>query len=121
MRTFTFSAAAASIATTGMLLATTTSTLAFAPCAPFTPRFSFGQPMTSEAFETASSGVNVDDIPSIIENLTAENFDESLEVLEPLLMNECVGEVCMDYIGDVEAKAEKMGKAIPDSYAPKLR
>ena len=79
-------------------------------------------PMTpAEDFETAASGANVHDIPSLIEHLTAENFEESLELLEPLLMNECVGEECKDYVGEMEAKAEKLGKTVPDTYAPKLR
>ena len=58
-----------------------------------------------------------------IENLTADNFDESLEMLEPLLINECVGEICDDYMGMIFTKAENIGKMTPKwlRYAPRHR
>ena len=42
---------------------------------------------------TASSGMTEHDIALFIENLSPENFEESLEMLEPLLTNECVGDM----------------------------
>ena len=106
-----------------MLLATSMSTLAFVPSTSvFAARSLSVLPMTSEDnFATAASGANIHDIPSLIEHLATDNFEESLVLLEPLLMNECVGEECKDYVGEVEAKAKKLGKTVPDTYAPKLR
>ena len=66
---------------------------------------------------TAGSGMTEHDIALFIENLTPENFEESLEMLEPLLTNECVGEVCDDYVGRLEEKAAAIGKTVPKGYA----
>ena len=66
---------------------------------------------------TAGSGMTEHEIGLFIDNLTAENFDESLEMLEPLLTNECVGEVCDDYVGRLKEKADKIGKTVPKGYA----
>lgn len=66
---------------------------------------------------TAGSGMTEHDISVFIENLTAENFEESLEMLEPLLTNECVGDVCDDFVAQLNDKAESIGKKVPDGYA----
>ena len=65
---------------------------------------------------TAGSGMTEHDIPLFIKNLSEDNFDESLEMLEALLNNECVGEVCEDYIGQLQDKAREIGKEIPPGY-----
>lgn len=65
----------------------------------------------------AGSGMNVNDIDLFIDNLNEENFVKSLEMLEPLLINECVGDVCDDYVGQVIAKADEIGKKVPKGYA----
>jgi hypothetical protein len=67
---------------------------------------------------TAGSGMDVEHIPFLIDNLNEENFAESLAVLEPLLTNECVGDVCDDYMSQLKEKAESIGKQIPSGYAP---
>lgn len=67
---------------------------------------------------TSGSGMNEHDIPLFINNLTKENFEASLEMLEPLLLNECVGEVCDDYMGELLAKSDSIGMTIPKDYAP---
>ena len=70
---------------------------------------------------TASSGVTVDQIPGMIEHLTIENMEESLDLLEPLLTNECVGDVCEDFLDEIEHKMEDMGEHLPQDYASKIR
>ena len=67
---------------------------------------------------TVGSGMTEHDIPGFIEKLTAENFEETLEMLEPLLTNECVGEICEDYVTQLKEKAASIGKEIPSTYAP---
>ena len=67
---------------------------------------------------TVGSGMTEHDIQFFIEKMSTENFEETLEMLEPLLTNECVGEVCEDYIGQLQDKAKSLGKKIPANYAP---
>jgi hypothetical protein len=67
---------------------------------------------------TAGSGMNDDTIPVFIKNLSKDNFEASLEMLEPLLMNECIGDECEFYLGELHAKASEIGVKIPDGYAP---
>ncbi len=68
---------------------------------------------------TADSGMNVDSLPLYIHNLTADNFDESLEIFEAIFTNECVGETCEDYIGQLEEKAKTIGKVLPPGFCAK--
>ena len=65
---------------------------------------------------TADSGLTVDNIPLFIDNLSVENFEESLEVAEVLLKNECVGDVCDDYVSQFQEKAESLGKTLPKGF-----
>jgi len=78
--------------------------------------------MTSETHISggfqADSGMTVNDIPLFIKNLSADNFDESLEMLEPLLVNECVGDQCELFMEDLKAKCKEIGKELPAGYAP---
>lgn len=67
---------------------------------------------------TAGSGMNDDTIPVLIKNLSKDNFDESLEMLEPLLLNECVGDECELFLGQLQDKASEIGMEIPSGYAP---
>lgn len=77
--------------------------------------------MTSETHMdkgyTVGSGMTEHEIPTLIDNLNQENFMESLEMLEPLLTNECVGDICDDYVGMLREKAQEIGKEIPPGYA----
>jgi hypothetical protein len=67
---------------------------------------------------TAGSGMNDDTIPFLIKNLSKDNFKESLEMLEPLLMNECVGDECELFMQQLKDKVTEIGMKIPDGYAP---
>ena len=67
---------------------------------------------------TAGSGMNDDTLPFLIKNLDEDNFVESLEMMEPLLMNECVGDECDMFLSQLEDKASELGKEIPAGYAP---
>ena len=66
---------------------------------------------------TADSGMTVDNIPLYIENLSVDNFEESLEMFEALLTNECVGDVCDDYVSQLKEKAASIGKELPQGFA----
>mmetsp|Transcript_40267 Transcript_40267/g.83861 ORF Transcript_40267/g.83861 Transcript_40267/m.83861 type:complete len:111 (-) Transcript_40267:241-573(-) len=66
----------------------------------------------------ADSGLTVDAIPMYIDNLDVDNFEASLEMLEPLLTNECVGDECDVFVGELKEKAASIGKDIPEGYAP---
>lgn len=65
---------------------------------------------------TVGSGMTEHEIPLFIKNLTVDNFEESLEMLEALLNNECVGDICEDYVGQLQDKAQELGKEIPKGY-----
>jgi len=91
------------------------------------PSVSFGVPKTTKLFtaEThiskdfeADSGMNVSSLPVLIKNLAPDNFDESLEIMEVLLVNECVGKEYDDYMGQLKAKAKEIGMDIPSGFAP---
>ena len=66
---------------------------------------------------TVGSGMTEHEIPLFIQKMTIDNFEETLEMLEPLLTNECVGDICDDYVGELEDKAQEIGKSIPPGYA----
>ena len=66
---------------------------------------------------TADSGMTVDQISFFIKNLNHDNFDETLEMLEPLLMNECRGDTCGLFLEDIKLIANELGKQIPEGYA----
>jgi len=66
----------------------------------------------------AGSGMNEHHIRILIENLSPENFAESLEVMEPLLTNECVGHECDLYMDMLHQKSSSIGMQVPQGYAP---
>ena len=67
---------------------------------------------------TAGSGMDIDTLPFMISHLNEDNFVESLEMMEPLLMNECVGEECDILLEHIRNKAEDLGMEVPEGYAP---
>lgn len=67
---------------------------------------------------TASSGMTEFHIPTMIDNLSADNFDASLEMMEPLLVNECVGEEYDTFMSKLTQKTKEIGKELPKGYAP---
>lgn len=92
-------------------------TQAFVPgTRPSTPTFCMSSNTHISKDFTADSGMNEAAIPVLIDNLNQENFLESLEMLEPLMTNECVGEVCDLYMGDLEEKCEKVGMDLPKDF-----
>ena len=79
--------------------------------------------MTSETHMdkgyTVGSGMTEDAIPVLIKNLAPDNFEESLEMLEPLLTNECVGdEHCGMFMEDLKTKCQEIGMELPEGFAP---
>ena len=67
---------------------------------------------------TASSGMDLDHLPVLIKNLSEDNFDESLEMMEPLLINEAVGKEYDDAMAKLKAKCKEIGKELPANFAP---
>ncbi|KAL3895385.1 MAG: hypothetical protein SGARI_007465, partial [Bacillariaceae sp.] len=59
---------------------------------------------------TASSGMDIDTLPFMISMLDEDNFVESLEMMEPLLMNECVGSECDIFLECIQDRAEDLGQ-----------
>lgn len=57
-------------------------------------------------------------LPFMIEKLTKENFDESIEMMEALLTNECVGDECDIAMGLLKEKCKEIGMELPPDYAP---
>ena len=102
------------------VVATTTQAFTTAPAftkAPMTTGLSESSSHIDKAF-TASSGMNDHVIPSIIDHLNHDNFQESLEMMEPLLMNECVDHEYNEYMTQLEQKCHALGKEVPSNYAP---
>lgn len=97
-------------------LASLASTQAFVPAI---------QPSSTALFSkmdkdfTADSGMTVDNLPLYIDNLNKENFEESLDMFEALLANECVGDTCEDYVGQLADKAKSIGKELPKGFGSK--
>ena len=67
---------------------------------------------------TSGSGMDVDSIPVFIKNLSKDNFDESLEMMEPLLQNEVVGKEYDDFMDQLKQKCKEIGMELPKNYAP---
>jgi hypothetical protein len=55
---------------------------------------------------------------AFIDNLTVDNFVETLEMMEPLLLNECVGPECDVHLDRLRSKCQEIGKELPEGYAP---
>lgn len=66
---------------------------------------------------TADSDITVENIPFFIANIDKDNFEETLSTLEPLLLHECRGDMCSEYVEDLRLIAEQLGKEIPDDFA----
>jgi len=103
-----------------LLLLAAASTEAFMVPAP--PSFVKTQLFTAEThiskdFE-ADSGMNVNNLPVLIKNLAPDNFEESMEIIEVLLVNECVGKEYDDFLGQLKKKATEIGKEVPAGFAP---
>ena len=65
---------------------------------------------------TADSGMNVDSLPLYIDNLSVENFEESLENFEALFTNEGVGDAWEDFSNQLKDKAKAIGKELPPAF-----
>jgi len=97
-----------------LLLLLVASVNAFSPSLRRSPAFAAQMSSMSEFF--ADSGLTVDAIPMYIDNLDVDNFEASLEMLEPLLTNECVGDQCDVFVDELKDKAAEIGKEIPEGY-----
>lgn len=107
---------------TTILLATTISSAQAFSSPAFTtirPTTTFLQGTHIDKSFTADSGMNVESLPLYINNLNADNFEESLEIFEAILSNECVGETCEDYVGQLADKAKTIGKELPKGFGTK--
>ena len=67
---------------------------------------------------TADSSLDVHNLRTLIDNLAPDNFKVSLSLIEPLLMNECVGDECELYLSQLHDKCEEIGMKLPDGFAP---
>lgn len=67
---------------------------------------------------TPDGHVTAENIPAYIQHIDGENFDETLEILEPVLTEECEGVIQDIFMADLMIKAKKFGKKIPDDYGP---
>ena len=68
--------------------------------------------------QMADSSLDVHNLPMLIDNLAPDNFDASLELIETLIVNECVGQECEDYLGQLKDKCQEIGKTLPEGFAP---
>lgn len=66
----------------------------------------------------ADSSLDVHNLRTLIDKLAPDNFDASLELIETLLVNECVGQECEDYMGDLQEKCKEIGMSLPEGFAP---
>ena len=85
------------------------------------PAFGVKQVAAAPLFDRkqmADSSLDVHNLRSLIDNLAPDNFEASLDLIEPLLVNECVGQECEDYLSQLKDKCEDIGVALPDGFAP---
>jgi len=68
--------------------------------------------------QMADSSLDVHNLRTLIDNLKPDNYDASLGLMEPLLMNECVGQECEDYLAQLKDKCQEIGKPLPEGFAP---
>ena len=68
--------------------------------------------------QMADSSLDIHNLRPLIDNLAADNFEKSLELIEPLLVNECTGQECEDYLGQLQAKCKEIGLSLPAGFAP---
>ena len=68
--------------------------------------------------QMADSSLDVHNLRTLIDNLKPDNYDASLSLMEPLLLNECVGQECEDYLAQLKDKCQEIGKPLPEGFAP---
>jgi len=66
----------------------------------------------------ADSSLDVHNLRTLIDNLKPDNYKVSMEMCESLLMNEAVGHEYDEYMADLKAKCQEIGKPLPEGFAP---
>jgi hypothetical protein len=67
--------------------------------------------------KTAGSGMQLQHVELLISHLSDDNFDVSLEMIEPFLLNEASPATLQRSVEEIKQKAEKLGKEVPESFA----
>jgi hypothetical protein len=70
--------------------------------------------------KTAGSGMLLQHVELLIEHLDAENFANSLDTMEPFLINEADDAFRENALKRIESKASTFGKSIPEDYGAKV-
>lgn len=66
--------------------------------------------------KTAGSGMQLQHVELLIKNLTGHNFDASLDMIEPFLLNEADAETRQNALDRIAEKAKKLGTALPANF-----
>lgn len=70
--------------------------------------------------KTAGSGMNLQHVDVLITHLDGSNFEASLDVIEPFLINEADDAFHKDALKRIESKASSFGKSLPKDYGEKM-
>jgi hypothetical protein len=70
--------------------------------------------------KTAGSGMLLQHVELLIEHLDGDNFAESLDTMEPFLINEADDAFRENALKQIESKASSFGKSIPKDYGAKV-
>ena len=66
---------------------------------------------------TPSGGMRMKDVRKAVDNLTADNFADTLSSIEPYLLNEAGAALYGKSMRRIAVRAKHLGVAIPDNYA----
>lgn len=69
--------------------------------------------------KTAGSGMQLQHVDLLIDHLSKDNFETSLDTIEPFLLNEADDAFVKDALQRIESKASAFGKSIPEDYGEK--
>lgn len=70
--------------------------------------------------KTAGSGMQLQHVDLLIEHLEESNFETSLDVIEPFLINEADETFRSNALKSIESKASSFGKSIPENYGEQI-
>ena len=101
-----------------LLLAVVGSTQAFAT-APFGVKKALATPvfMSEDASNASSSGMGMKEVRKAIDQLSKDNFSESLTKIEPFLLNDAGASIYAKSMRRIATRAKALGVSIPEGYA----
>jgi len=70
---------------------------------------------------TPKSGLSMKDVRKTVDNLTKENFSESLTSIEPFLLHEAGATIYAKSLRRIDVQAKVLGLKVPEGYASEAK